>query len=302
MDADQPLKRLFQVRARRVLGLLGESGAVVVSAGVIELPVSRRSVDLVIRLRRGHDTYLHQVEFEMRYRRGLELRLFEYAARLGAQYRLPVVTTAVFLRPPGPSRLSYREVIEGRVVHERHFGVLRLWQQDAETLLAMGPGPAALVGRARGSSAEHVRAAARLISRTTTAEERGDLLYVLQALSAERYTAEELERMIPRGAAMASGMFAREFREARTEGRRLSCLDVVKHYHPGLLGRVAPAVHACGSVTTLRKWTLAAARLPAADFMRLVTGPTHKASISQRRAPRPGRRAAARKGRRKPSW
>ena len=95
---------------------------------------------------------------------------------------------------------------------------------------------------------------------------------------------------------MASGMFAREFREARTEGRRLSCLDVVKHYHPGLLGRVAPAVHACGSVTTLRKWTLAAARLPAADFMRLVTGPAQKATISQRRAPRPGRRAAARRG------
>jgi len=284
------------VWTRRLLGLLGEPGALVVSAGVIELPVSRRSVDVVIRLRRGRDSYLRHIEFEMRYRRGLELRLFEYAARLGVQFRLPVVTTVVFLRPPAPTHLSYREVIGGRVVHERRFDVLRLWAQDPEELLAMGPGPAALVGRARGSSAEHVRAAAQLIGRATTTPERGDLLYVLQALSAERYTPEELEGMIPREAAMASGMFAKEFRQARAEGLRLSCLDIVRYRHPAVLGRVAPVVQACASVTTLRKWTLAAARLPAADFVRLVTGVPHrKIASSQRRAPRPARRAAVRR-------
>jgi hypothetical protein len=262
---------------------------------VIELPASRRSIDVVIRLRCGRETYLRHVEFEMRYRRGLELRLFEYAARLGAQFRLPVFTTVVFMGPPAPRRLSYREGIRGQVVHERHFDVLRLWDLDPDELLAMGPGPAALVGRARDSARAHVQAAVQLIMRTALPE-RADLLYVLQALSAERYTARELEGMIPKEAAMASGMFAKEFRQARAEGLRLSCLDIVKYRHPDVLGRVTPAVQACASITTLRKWTLAAARLPAADFVRLVTAaPSRKRGMSQRRAPRPARRASARR-------
>ncbi len=306
MDADQPLKRLFQVRTRRLLGLLGERGALVVSAGVIELPVSRRSVDVVIRLRRGHESYLRHVEFEMRYRRGLELRLFEYAARLQAQFRLPVVTTVVFLRPPAPTHLSHREVIGGRVVHERRFDLLRLWDQDPKQLLAMGPGPAALVGRARGASPEHVRAAARLISRSTATTERGDLLYVLQALSAERYTAQELERMIPRKAAMASGMFAKEFRQARAEGRaegvhtyRQTCLAVVSHHHPTVRRRVTPVIEACDSLPMLRKWTVAAMRLSSAELVRLVAGAGRpgKVSVSRRRVPRPSRRSVSRRSR-----
>jgi predicted transposase YdaD len=319
VDADQPLKRFLQVWPRRLLGLLGEREAVVVSAGVIELPVSRRSVDVVIRLRRGHDTYLRHVEFEMRYRRGLELRLFEYAARLQAQFRLPVVTTVVFLRSPAPAHLSHREVIDGQVVHQRRFDVLRLWDQDPEQLLAMGPGPAALVGRARGSSAEHVRAAAQLICRSTSAAERSDLLYVLQALCAERYTAKDLERMIPREGAMASGMFAKEFRQARAEGRAQgraegraqgraegkaeglaeavsTCLEIVRHIHPTAIGRVAAAVEGCQSLPTIRKWTVAAAQLPAAEFIRLISGSTThgKAAVSRRRAPRPSRRSSRR--------
>jgi hypothetical protein len=303
VDADQPLKRLFQVWTRRLLGLLGEGGALVLSAGVIELPVSRRSVDVVIRLRRGHESYLRHVEFEMRYRRGLELRLFEYAARLQAQFRLPVVTTVVFLRPPNPAQLSHREVIGGRLVHERRFDVLRLWDQDPEQLLAMGPGPAALVGRARGSSPEHVRAAARLISRSTATAERGDLLYVLQALCGERYTARELQGMIPREGVMASVMFAKEFRQARAEGRaeggRQACLDVVSYHHPAVRRRVAPAIEACDSLPTLRKWTVAAMRLSSAEFEQLVAGAgaPGKVSVSRRRVPRPSRRSVSRRSR-----
>jgi hypothetical protein len=297
VDADQPLKRLFQVWTRSVLALLGERGAHVVSAGVIEMPASRRAVDLVIRLRRGSESYLRHVEFELRYRRGLELRLFEYAARLGAQFRLPVFTTVVFLGPPAPKRMSYREGIGGQVVHERLFDIVRLWELDPDELLAMGPGPAALVGRARDPAREHVQAAVELINRDTAQQERADLLYVLQALSAERYTAQELERMIPKEAAMASGMFAKEFRQARAEGLRLGCLDIVKYRHPTVLGRVTPMVQACASVATLRKWTLAAARLPAAAFVSLVTAaPSVKRAASQRRAPRPARRAPVRRG------
>jgi hypothetical protein len=191
VDADQPLKWLFRARTPAVVSLLGDGGRRAVSARVVELPATKRSVDLLIRLQRGDETYLRHVEFEMRYRRGLELRLFEYAARLEAQYRLPVATTVVFVRPPAPKHVSHRDLIGGRTVNEWRFDVLRLWDLDPEELLAMGPAPAALVGSARGSSAQHVREAVDLISRRTAPPERGDLLYVLQALCGGRYTAGE---------------------------------------------------------------------------------------------------------------
>jgi predicted transposase YdaD len=316
VDADQPLKTLFRARTREILGLLGERGARVVSARVIELPASRRTVDVVLRLRRGRESYVRHVEFEMRYRRGLELRLFEYAARLEAQFRLPVATTVVFLRPPAPRRLSHRHQLRGRLVNEWRFDVLRLWDYDPEKLLAMGPGPAALVGRARSSGIEHVRAAVRLISHRTAPPERDDLLYVLQVLCGGRYTAEELERMIPREAAMGSGMFAKEFRQARAEGKaegkaegraegraegqaeglRATCLDIVGRFHPALVGRLTPVIEACRDSHELRQWTLAATRLPASDFVQLIMGVQLRSTASRaRRAPRPARRAAARK-------
>ncbi len=305
MDADQPLKTLFRLRARDLLQLTGDHGARVLSARVVELPASRRSVDTVLRLRRGRETYLRHVEFEMRYRAGLELRLFEYAARLGAQLRLPVVTTVVFLRPPAPPRLRYREVVGGRVVHERRFDVVRLFEQHPDRLLAMGPGPAALVPRAKESRAEDVRRAAQLIDRSTQPPERNDLLYVLQALCGERYTARELAGLIPREAVMASVMFAKEFRQARAEGRaeaeargirshRQACLDIVKHFHPPALGRVASAIEACDSLPMLRKWTLAAACLPQAEFVELVAGGRTSKALSKR-SPRPSRRSASRR-------
>ena len=103
----------------------------------------------------------------MRYRPGLELRLFEYAARLLVQFRLPVLTTVFFLRPPAPAELAHKETIGKRLVHERRFDVVRLWEQNPDELLAMGPGPAALVGQAIQSGVEDVGRAVRLIRDST---------------------------------------------------------------------------------------------------------------------------------------
>ncbi len=58
---------------------------------------------------------------------------------------------------------------------------------------------------------------------------------------------------------MGSGMFAKEFRQARVEGRaegvRQTCAEIVRRFHPTLVGRVAPAIEVCDSLPTLRKWT-----------------------------------------------
>jgi hypothetical protein len=99
-------------------------------------------------------------------------------------------------------------------------------------------------------------------------------------------------------------MFAKEFRQARAQGRaegltrgvralRQACLDVVTHFHPGALGRVAPIIETCQDLPTLRRWNLEAMRMPASEFVGLVTGvPASRSAASVRRAPRPARRAA----------
>lgn len=323
VDADQPLKALFRHQPEDLLHLIGEAGARVLSTRVVELPATKRTVDTVLRLRRGRETYLRHVEFEMRYRRRLEVRLFEYATRLRLQLRLPVVTTVVLLKPPAPPELTYREAVRGRIVCERRFDLLKLWELDPKHLLALGPGPAALVGRASRARPRDIRAAARLILRSRS-DRRHDLLYVLQALCGERYTARELSRLIPRGAVMASGMFAKEFRQARAEsmakgiargmakgiargrargqmeGRvtaaREACLEIVRHVHPRALVQVGPVVAACDSPELLNRWAVAAARLPTAELIKLVGGQVRSraGAVVRGRAPRPARHSRRR--------
>ena len=176
-------------------------------------PLARSA--LVLRLRRGRETYLRHIEFERCYQPGLELSLFERASRLAARSRLPVLTTVFFIRPPAPRELSYRELIGGQLVHERRFDVVRLWEQNPETLLRLGAGPAALVGLARGCRPEHVRKAARLIAASSRGSLRGQTLVVLRALCSERFSRKELAEMIPVPATKGTRSQARHKRPAR---------------------------------------------------------------------------------------
>jgi hypothetical protein len=93
VDADQPLKVLFRTRPVDLLPLLGDAGAEALSARVLELAAAKRSVDLVLVLRRGRERYVRHVEFQARHRSDLARRCFEYATRLVVELRLPVLTT-----------------------------------------------------------------------------------------------------------------------------------------------------------------------------------------------------------------
>ena len=118
MKTDHPLKELFRRRPGNLLALTGDAGAELESTGVVELAGVRRTVDTVLWLRRGGQRYIRHLEFEMRNRTGLAFRCFEYSTRLVARYRVPVLTTVVFVGKSAPAELSYREVLGGRVVHE----------------------------------------------------------------------------------------------------------------------------------------------------------------------------------------
>jgi hypothetical protein len=158
-------------------------------------PLARST--LLVRLRKGRETYLRNLEFERCYRPGLELSLFERASYLAGRYRLPVLTTVFFTRPPAPAKLSYREVVAGHLVYERHFDVVRLWKQNPESLLRQGAAPATLVGLAQGCRPGHVRRAARLIAASFRGSERNQLLGILRALCAERFSDERMPDLIP---------------------------------------------------------------------------------------------------------
>ena len=93
MDADRALKKLFKLRATDLLPVTGDRGAEVVSRQVPELNAVTRRLDFVLTLKRGREVYLRHLEFEMKNRKGLALRVFEYAAALAAEHGLPVAST-----------------------------------------------------------------------------------------------------------------------------------------------------------------------------------------------------------------
>ncbi len=308
MDADRPLKELLRLRPRDLLALTGDAGAAFVSTQVAELPSLSRRVDTVLRLRRGRQDYLRHLEFEMKYRKGLELRCFEYATRLAARFRVPVLTTVVLLEKPGRRELAYREVLDGRVVHERRFDVLRLWEVDPERALGLGPGAAALVGLAETATLALLARAARKIHRETEGVVRSDLLFILQALSRRRYTDNELAGVVPRETIMASSLWAEARSQGRKEGRqegrqegavaeaRAFCVELTREHHPELADRLVPLIEACSDTDRLHGWGLQATRLPDSEFLRLVTEQAGSTSrpVGHSRTSRPSRRAKAR--------
>lgn len=216
------------------------------------------------------------------------MRCFEYATRLVVRLRQPVLTTVVSLRS-GPRDLAFRECLDGKVVHERRFDVVRLAAVDAATVLSLGPGGAALVGLARGVDLDVIGCASREI---------------------QRYTASQLARVIPEEVAMHSSLFEKAeergvakglakgvakgmalgVRKGRVEQARRVCTAFVMRHHPEAAARVLPAIAACSNLARLDRWTLRVPEVTDAELVRLVTASASPRS-GARRAPRLTRRA-----------
>jgi len=294
VDADQPLKVLFRTRPGDLLPLTGDAGSRVLSAQVLELGAARRSVDLVLVLSREGERYARHVEFQSHHRADLARRCFEYATRLVVQLRLPILTTVIYLKPPAPRELVFRESLAGRILHERRFNTVRLWELDAPEALSLGPGGAALVALSRGADLEAIGRASRQIRRHAPQAQRSDLLAILQSLSEGRYTARQLARVIPEEVVMASSIFDRAIETGLARGQldasRRVCAAFVKKHHGRVAARVLPAIKACTDVSLLQRWTLQVPDLSGDELLRLVR-PAGASRSSRHRAPRPARRS-----------
>jgi len=293
------------MRARELLALTGDRGARVVGRQVPELAAVTRRLDFVIKLERDGEVYLRHLEFEMRFRADLASRMFEYAAGLAGRHGLPVVSTAIVLTPPAPPRLVYEERVGGRVVCRRLIRVVRLWEMKPAAAMRLGIGGAALVGLMGRPDIRVVEAAARRIQAQAPPRQLRDLSAVLRMLSEGRYTARELERIVPREVVMGSSLLAQVRRASRAEGElaaaRSLCTDFARQHHAKILPSVAAAIEACPDAAILRQWALAAPRASDEEFVLLLqrrvpaapAGPRRAVPVrtSRGRAARPSRRA-----------
>jgi hypothetical protein len=114
-------------------------------------------------------------------------------------------------------------------------------------------------------------------------------------LSEGRYTARELQRIVPKEVVMGSSLVAWVKKRSRAEGRaegeviaaRSLCVDFVKQHHPGILSLVAPVIERCHDAARLHEWALAAPRSSDADFVRLVTEPAPATATARRASAAP---------------
>jgi hypothetical protein len=162
--------------------------------------------------------------------------------------------------------------------------------------MGLGPGGAALVGLMHRATLGTVASAARQIRREAPDRQFSDLSAVLRMLSERRYTARELQRIIPIEVVMGSSLFATVKRLSRAEGRaagraegaRRLCLGLARDFHRSTLPTVSPLIRASTSITVLERWARAAPRLTDDAFVELVRRSTDRGSRA--RAPRPKRR------------
>ena len=169
--------------------------------------------------------------------------------------------------------------------------------------MRLGVGGAALVGLMGRPDIRVVEAAARCISAQAPPGQFRDLSAVLRMLSEGRYTARELERVVPIEVVMGSSLMARVRRTSRAEGRaeglaegrmkgeidaaRTLCADLARQHHARAFPLVADTIEACSEPVLFHEWALAAPLVSDDEFVRLVTAPQPARS----RAPRPSRRS-----------
>jgi hypothetical protein len=93
VDTDRPLKVLFERQGQSLLPFIGEhrTDVRVTAVDSVELPVSKRTIDSVLRLERDGLVWYRHLESEARRDPGMPRRCFEYNSRLILHYDAAVL-------------------------------------------------------------------------------------------------------------------------------------------------------------------------------------------------------------------
>ena len=289
MQTDGPLKILLQSYPRDLLVLFGDEGATLQAVENVEIQQMQRRVDGILRLERAGEVYYRHVEFQAEPTADIARRCFEYNAQLLMRYGAPVLTTVVYLFPPGPPEDPvFRVTLCGHEVNRWWFQVVRLWEIEAAAALEQGaPGLVALVPLMRGGSNwDLLTRAVKLVEAALPGEPVPEAESVLLHLAGRHYTFEEILKVVGRERMIQSSVWNEALNEGRTEGRtegrnegrtegqlqaeRRLCVKMVEKYHPALLAVARPAIDACSDPDRLEEWVVSAPDLDDEAYARLL--------------------------------
>jgi len=192
-------------------------------------------------------------------------RCFRYNTQLVLQYGAPVLTTVLYLFPPGPRHEPvFRVVIGGREINRWVFEEICLLEMDAQAMLARGdPGLLALVPLMRGADLDVLTESARRIEST-----------------GRSYTVSELARVVGRDRIwqQQSSLYVEGKAEGKAEGvaegrladAREFCTALARKHHPTVFHRVEGVIVSCNDPARLKEWAIAASDLSDAEFVALL--------------------------------
>lgn len=273
METDGPLKILLQRHPRDLLALLGDEGATLESVENVEIHQLKRSVDGILKLERAGELYYRHVEFQAEHTQDLARRCFEYNTQLLMRYGAPVLTTVVYLFPPGPSEeLVFRVTLGTKQINRWQFQVVRLWEVEATAALEHGgPGILALVPLMRGGSDWDVLMRAVMgVERAAPGGPMCEAESVLLYLAGHHYTFQEIARVVGREKMIQSSVWNEGINEGGLQAERRLCVRMVEKYHPRLAVSALPAIEACSDPVRLEEWVVSAPELDDEAYARLL--------------------------------
>ena len=210
METDRPLKVLFERQGQSLLPFIGErrTDVRVTAVDSVELPVSKRTIDSVMRLERDGLVWYRHLEFQAQKDADLPRRCFEYNSRLILHYGVAVLTTVLYLLPGADKDVpdAFRLYVGDWLAYEWRFDVVRLWEIDAQVALHSGEaGPLALVPLMRGGDEpSRVLEAARRLDAMPRAQ-AADAMSVLLGFAARRYDRATFMNVLGRTASWSHG-------------------------------------------------------------------------------------------------
>ena len=149
-------------------------------------------------------------------------RCFRYNTQLILQLEAPVLTTVLYLFPPGPAEqdLAFRVALQGREVNVWRFEVVRLWEREAEDALSSGaPGLLTLVPLMKGNTLEAIARAEREIARVLPGESAMEAQSTLIHLAGYYYTVKDLESLFGRKKMIQSSVWQAALAEGEAQGK-----------------------------------------------------------------------------------
>jgi hypothetical protein len=187
MRTDIPLKRLTALRATDLIPLLGLPVAGVRAVAIPELPMQKKYLDILLRVRspQGQE-YLHLLEWQGYYDATALWRLAGYMGLVGQdEPHMTIVGTIVYLKPADDAGDTLMMAVDGQVQYQWPFRCVRLWKHDAAAAVATGNlALTTLSPLMQGANVALVEQAARTLLTTAPLPQPADLLTILGVFAA----------------------------------------------------------------------------------------------------------------------